>query len=94
MRINRNRCKVLGRALNGVQSGVPITFCKSFHQDHCVEDLFIVVNHNGYMDVDGRRSNHNKSVVVNMRSGKMSVVDGNRDCRMIKGEFVVEGECG
>lgn len=90
MRINRDRCKTpRGRALHSVSRGTTVSFCKQFHQDHCLDDIFLVVDDNGYIT----RYNDihpDKMCVVNIATGKMSVVDKRRECHVVKGEFCVD----
>ena len=93
MRITKGKCKRRSLYLKNIAPGEPVTFCAQFHQDHCVTDMFIVVNHNGYMDYNSSISHESKIAVVNLHNVKMSVVDSQRECFKVKGEFMVEGEC-
>ena len=92
MKIAKRRCKMRGRELRSVSSGTPVVFCKQFHQEHCIADVFMVVDDNGYLS-EGHNRIYNKTPVVNMKTGKMSVVCHKRECMMVEGEFVPEEEC-
>ena len=78
-----------GRSLSSVSHGTTISFCKQFHQDHCVSDIFIVMNDNGYLNEYCHRY-PDKICVVNIETGKLSVVDRHRECYKVLGAFCVD----
>ena len=79
--------KIIGR----VNTGHPVQFKHRFHTDYGENDIFIrIVAPSSYISDEVEFSS--KGAVINLKTGRLSIIDRNRECRLIKARVQVMEE--
>lgn len=87
MEIRRNNCHPYNwRPLRNCTANCVVLFNGSFHQDNRRDDPFLVINDQAYSLQDGR----GKRAVVNLRTGKLSLVNQDRSVRIVPAAVCID----
>ena len=74
--------------LRSVSKGLCIQFKYKFHQDCCDNDCYMAIDASAYPASNDAA--HYKIAVVNLKSGRLSYVSGNRDVRVLDARVCVD----
>ena len=88
MKIEHERPSHYKFKIGNVESGHPVAFEKSFHQDNSSGDIFLrLLICSGY--IPRSVQDECKVGVVNLRTGKLSYIDRERHCRLVPCKIVI-----
>ena len=85
MKVSNRKCRNW-RSLRDVRKGTAVQFKCQFHQDMCTDDLYIVIDASAYPNHD----NQCKMAVVNLRTGRLSYVNSEREIEAINATVCID----